>query len=277
MLAFGAFPGQNGELAFDTCGAQPGQYCQGQGIVTMDPGGGPMTGVSSGRHPSWSADGTQIVYANGGDIQTMTPTGTVLTTCPCATSFGSPPFVEGTYYQDPVWSPDGIRIAYYRNDFTHDSDDWSLAVGTPGGSQQSSVYTGYPTGAAWSPDGSRIYVSMYGGIYVWVPGGASTQPVLEDPDAQFAGVNTSPDGTQIVYSHEPFSAPIETAIYVAQAGGTGVTRLSPPAPANDYSPAWSPDGTKIAFVSERDGNPELYVMNADGSNQTRITNTRHAA
>ena len=35
---------------------------------------------------------------------------------------------------------------------------------------------------------------------------------------------------------------------------------------------WSPDGSKIAFVSDRDGNDEIYVMNADGSNQTRLTN-----
>jgi TolB protein len=37
-------------------------------------------------------------------------------------------------------------------------------------------------------------------------------------------------------------------------------------------PAWSPDGKKIAFLSERDGNPEIYVINADGSAQTRLTN-----
>jgi Tol biopolymer transport system component len=43
-------------------------------------------------------------------------------------------------------------------------------------------------------------------------------------------------------------------------------------PANDYKPAWSPDGTKIAFVSERDNNPEIYVMKADGTMQTRLTN-----
>jgi len=36
--------------------------------------------------------------------------------------------------------------------------------------------------------------------------------------------------------------------------------------------AWSPEGTKIAFVSTRDGNSEIYVMNNDGSNVTRITN-----
>jgi Tol biopolymer transport system component len=35
-------------------------------------------------------------------------------------------------------------------------------------------------------------------------------------------------------------------------------------PARDFAPAWSPDGRKIAFASTRDGNPEIYVMNADG-------------
>jgi len=39
----------------------------------------------------------------------------------------------------------------------------------------------------------------------------------------------------------------------------------------DGEPAWSPDGTKIAFVSQRDGNDQIYVMNADGSGQTRLT------
>jgi TolB protein len=41
--------------------------------------------------------------------------------------------------------------------------------------------------------------------------------------------------------------------------------------ANDYFAAWSPDSKQIVFVSERDGNPEIYTMTADGSNQRRIT------
>lgn len=41
---------------------------------------------------------------------------------------------------------------------------------------------------------------------------------------------------------------------------------------HNFLPVWSPDGTKIAFMSNRDGNSELYVMNRDGSNVRRLTN-----
>ncbi len=40
----------------------------------------------------------------------------------------------------------------------------------------------------------------------------------------------------------------------------------------EFSPAWSPDGVKIAFTSTRDWKKDIYVMNADGSNQTNLTN-----
>ena len=42
--------------------------------------------------------------------------------------------------------------------------------------------------------------------------------------------------------------------------------------ADDLSPAWSPDGRWIAFESDRDGDPEIYVMNADGSDIVQLTN-----
>ena len=49
------------------------------------------------------------------------------------------------------------------------------------------------------------------------------------------------------------------------ADGRDVVRLTQ-SPGLDARPAWSPDGKRIAFTSNRDGNYDIYVVNADGSN-----------
>jgi Tol biopolymer transport system component len=61
-------------------------------------------------------------------------------------------------------------------------------------------------------------------------------------------------------------------IFTLNADGTDVLTLTANS-ATDNAAAWSPDGTKIAFRTTRDGpTPEIYTMNADGTNQTRLTN-----
>jgi Tol biopolymer transport system component len=83
----------------------------------------------------------------------------------------------------------------------------------------------------------------------------------------------SPDGTKIAFSRVQ---PGGRDIFVMNTDGTGATNLTS-APGDDFQPSWSPDGSRIAFVGIR-GDPEtanaqIWVMNADGSGQTEITNT----
>ena len=62
-------------------------------------------------------------------------------------------------------------------------------------------------------------------------------------------------------------------VYVVDADGMGLETVGE-TERDDMTPVWSPDGTKIAFSSLRDGPPdaaEIYLMDADGSNQTRLT------
>ena len=65
-------------------------------------------------------------------------------------------------------------------------------------------------------------------------------------------------------------------IYVMDADGGNQRRLTENRQ-YDWSPSWSPDGERIAFMSERDGdgNSEIYVMDADGGNQKNLTNNRN--
>jgi TolB protein len=71
-------------------------------------------------------------------------------------------------------------------------------------------------------------------------------------------------------------------VYIMNADGSGVTPLSPEG-LDDTAPVWSPNGQKVAFVSQRDGNREIYVMDTEcvglptGCEQNAVNVTRHPA
>ena len=132
----------------------------------------------------------------------------------------------------PAWSPDGQQIA-----FTSDRDgNRNVYVMNANGSGQTRLtshpeHDWWPT---WSPDGTRIAFTS-----------------LRDGDAEV--------GDAEIY-----------VIYITTERAGELVNLTNNT-GNDYRPAWSPDGQRIAFYSTRDGNREVYVMNADGTGQRNLT------
>lgn len=67
----------------------------------------------------------------------------------------------------------------------------------------------------------------------------------------------------------------ESSLYLINADGTGLKELTP-APGSDFEPAWSPDGTKIAFTSVRGGFRQIYLLDVNSLEVQLLTNTTSA-
>jgi Tol biopolymer transport system component len=65
------------------------------------------------------------------------------------------------------------------------------------------------------------------------------------------------------------------SVYVMNSDGSDRTRLTEGQAGFLSAPTWSPDGSKLAFVSERDGSPDIWLMDSEGSNLVNLT--RHEA
>ena len=76
----------------------------------------------------------------------------------------------------------------------------------------------------------------------------------------------SANNSRIVFASDEAS-PGNYDIYVINADGTAKQNLTNSPAVNDRQPSWSPDGSRIAFLTDRNGRWEVWVMNVDGSNQ----------
>jgi len=176
---------------------------------------------------------------------------------------------------------------------TYPGANGRLAFGvTAAGDAQPDVYSVLPNGeglhqltddpafdacADYSADGKQIaYCSSVGDpsgqfdIWTMKQNGKDKQRLTQlGGSAIFP--DFSPDATKIAFNAKPAGA-ANSDIYVMDADGAGLTPLTDPtAPGNDLWPAWSPDGRKIVFVSDRTGLNQVWIMNADGSAQQQLT------
>ena len=84
----------------------------------------------------------------------------------------------------------------------------------------------------------------------------------------------SPDGTKIVFARSFWGTnPLRVDLFIMNSDGTYLENLTNTPSIQEGSPSFSPDGSKIAFITNRDGNDEIYIMNVNGTDLVNLTNT----
>ena len=177
---------------------------------------------------------------------------------------------------DPAWSPDGSRILF---ESSRDGN-YELYAMNADGSGVTRLTTDSSRDRYPARCGSRIafssdrYRPPYIEIYVMNDDGTGLTR-LTNNDAFSEYPAWSPSCDRIAYSFDPYGTWVK--VRVMNADGSNDHELVGPPLGKSRHPAWSPDGTRIAFANDRDASLyyEIYVMNADGTQQTRLTQTRH--
>ena len=231
--------------------------------------------LAHGEYPVWSPDGQQIAFvswqAGNSDIYVVNADGSNLT--------------QLTYNEagdrDPVWSPDGSRIAYVSLDRKYSFEHYhDLRVVNSDGADDVPLIARSDDvleSPSWSPDGRYIAFEEYDGgrnpeiaVIDLNSGSSDTLTFLTkaehpkwSPDSQrilFQAIDSS------IYSSEPD----QPDVFIMYLDGSGRKNLTDD---DDWDmfPSWSPDGRRIAFASDRDGDYDIYTMNPDGSNLTQLT------
>lgn len=178
----------------------------------------------------------------------------------------------------PKWSPDGASVAF-ASDRGGNEDVW--IVGADGsGARNLTNHPQSDSHPSWSPDGREIVFCSTRGdgenddIYTIHIDGTGLRRLTDNGLVWDTFPSFSPDGRRILFrrllrQRTSEGTLINSEIMVMNRDGSGAANLTRDAFFDGW-PAWSPDGRRIAFSSNRSDPYQIYVMNADGSEPARV-------
>jgi hypothetical protein len=259
-----------GKLAFQTS--------MGGEIYTINVDGSNLKRIADGMDPVWSPGGAgeaRIAFARWRD-----PRGVWVVN---ADGSGERRVFDWSETRYPSWSPGGDEIVFTRHTGGREAREfcfrgrcfpipatsfWKLGIvnAANGAFVEPSATSDVSRTPDWSPDGTSIVYDGDRGLRIQSVDGKSFYDLTDD--VKDTNPVWSPGGEQVAFTHRQHD---HWEIYVVDADGGNLTRLTdtPIKPndevGNSVSPAWSPSGDYIAFLTDRTGTWEIWVMRADGS------------
>jgi Tol biopolymer transport system component len=222
---------------------------------------------------SWSSDGKSLAFVDKVAQQASNSIFSLSVETGEKRRLTSPPNeLLGDF--SPRFSPDRKTVAFRRASSSDNNDVYVLSVGVggkPDGTPRRLTFRKDTiSGFDWTADGRGIV--FLAGNNLWTisaSGGMPERLAVASENADALSVSRS--GSRLVYQRHVFDFNI-WRVGLGDPGrrpGNPVPFISSPKP--DYQPSVSPNGRRIAFVSERTGGPEVWVCDADGSNSVQLT------
>ncbi len=226
--------------------------------------------------PAWSPDRSRIVFVRevvvGEDFRGDYIYRADLTVMNANGSGVQRIAVRGT---DPVWSPDGGRIAFVSG--IDNGEIWTIGPDGRGARR-----LGMGSDPAWSPDGGMIAFERWTGdqteLFLMDANGRAKRKLVPGfTKGEYSAPAWSPNGQQIAFLRCVCEiGDIRTSLYTVNRSGRGLRRLVGGVSTKDISaPKWSPDGSMLLFERGPGAGPDsTFVINARGDGLRRIaTNT----
>jgi Tol biopolymer transport system component len=238
----------------------------------------PLATTIRALQPSWSPGGARIAFwglrgqSGQKDIWTVAANGSD------AAQDGVSVTDDAALDWSPTWSPDG-HFLYFSSARGGTINLWRVAIEERSGRVLSkpepvttpSTWSGY---LSFSRDGSRLaFASLdYRSTLLRVPFDPAREAITGPPVSILKGTRPirdhelSPDGNWVAFTE----AGVREDLFVARVDGTQYRRLTDDE-FRDRGPAWAPDGSRIAFYSDRSGGYDMWTIRPDGSALAQLT------